>query len=427
MREFALPCVMFLSGKGNQLETKNKRRKLVALAIGGAALTTSLSTAALHPAAFADTITSPSLDGSQGWLASVSAEEAADPTSPITTSRSAPGPIRVKQGNEVYITIDAGEEAEISSRLFGVPDYGAESVQLEIQVKSERVNAKTISVHPKGAALEAEVDRAGAETLRSETATGIDGMIVVANEGATAVELGVRALEWVPATRAIPVEDQDEFISRAMSFGASEWMAEMAVWDAELAATLPVGTTVTDAEGVEVDSDESTAIALHIEPSSGPKSGATATAEPQTPTGLTPDTVIVPADASDGTCSGNYRLTDWSHKVDYTNWANSKLWSVKFKKKFCFNPGKRVVGTTYWFLEDPQFTTVGDLAWIHNGKLEEKNVYLKWDGKEKGSHRTQQKHAMKHCTIKWAVCEDPVYYNYLIRGYGDGSKTAKWD
>lgn len=291
---------------------------------------------------------------------------------------------------DVTITIPAGGVSRVNTQQLGLPRYGLSSLEIGLESVSGHDLTGSLSVAPRGAVESvsvAPVEMPSGDVV-ADTATGIAGDVVLSNDSVEAISVVVEALDWDRAERVIPAPMEQEFIASAVRLGTPSWMAKMAIYDEDLAASTAVSSPL------------STSVRKR-----GSRHGR---------------------DAAGGTCGNGYRLTGWNYTADYNNWQGSKLWSVSFVKRFCFNPTQRVVGSTYWNLGNPVFSTMGNNSWVHVSESDEISRYDGWGGKPKGSHISKQSHVLKHCAVKWVVCGGDQVYNYKIVGYGDGSKVPNW-
>lgn len=195
--------------------------------------------------------------------------------------------------------------------------------------------------------------------------------------------------------RFIPADQEEQFVKDAVSLGASQEMARAAVWDADLAATLPVR--------VVVRPD-------HEAAPRGASDGASL---------VTPDT------ATDGTCATGNTLGSWGYTEYYYNKTGNELWHTTFRKRWCYSASAHQVNSTYWYLSPPQFTSLGATAWNYKGIVDENHVYVTYGGYPKGGHKHRQKQNLAHCALVWTVCTQE-YFSYSIQGNYDGSKIANW-
>ena len=317
----------------------------------------------------------------------------------------------------------------------GMPTYGVEGAVVTLTATAFSQSG-SLKVYPTGGAApyHGSVAFDGSESGNGGVAAttivtlGLDGKVTVTNTSSAPVDVRVVLQGWFSGYRAVSAANESAFIARAVGLGEDARLANLAVWDAELASTMPQYAVVTDddpsadpvssSDWIDVSTD---ALISDGEFAATTEGDSVVSAAPNPADEVAADSLS----ATNGTCASGYKIGKWSHTARYYGDLDNLLWKTHFAKRWCYNYSGHTVGSkVYWKVNPPEFTIDGNLA--YNYKPDEnviKNRYKEYNGYAKGSHWSFEKQALEHCYIKIGLCT-PVYNRYWITGNYDGSKTA---
>lgn len=271
----------------------------------------------------------------------------------------------------------------------GVPRYGTEDLTLAIEaVSGDLVGASFTPNGAKEGFGEEAVSLTTSASGEVTTEPGLNGALVVDNDGAEPLVLVISANSWDRSERAIAESEEKKFIERVSKFGIDPEIAKMAVWNEDLASTLPVRVVV----------------------SGGPTPARG---------------VVTRRDAASGSCATGYTLSSFSRDFAFYS-SIGKLWETGFVKRWCRNATRKLVGSGYFFLKAPMMTTLGSSSYSFQGNINVDDRFTSYGGSSQGAHWSTKTHHIKQCfVLKIPYCDD-IYHQYWVTGNYDGSKTGGW-
>jgi hypothetical protein len=319
----------------------------------------------------------------------------------------------------------------------GMPVYGIGSVALTL-VARQYTATGTLKIGPapsemptyahlKFDANETSSDGVAATTL---VPTGKDGKVRVFNTSSAPVYVRLAVQGWFSGHRAISAAEEANFISAATDAGAPSWLAQLAVWDDDLAAGLPTQITplAEDPDGFATVWDGISGTSGDPDATSAPAAPTGAyTATYDVPDATAPSSTTTYRTAANGTCASGWSLHETSMYFDFKNFAGYRAWTIQFTKRWCGNRTTKQVGTV-WSQVVPRVRGAYAMFWSDAGPSGAKAGYLKWDGvHNRSAHFTQRGRAMKFCGIKNFEPLCLMYYvdMEIISIYGGGYR--QWE